>query len=94
MNTGCEVVTSLSKSHAHDLIQSRAFDLLIFGNSLTPNACQELAKVFRLRHPRGKIVEILAAHWDLPMNQPDITTVGPQELVAAIREVARGLGQA
>jgi hypothetical protein len=94
INAGCEVVTSLSKSHAHDLIQSRSFDILIFGNSLTPKACQELAKTFRMRQPRGKIIEILAARWDSPMNQPDIITVGPQELVAAIREFARTLGQA
>jgi hypothetical protein len=85
---GCEVATSLSKSHAHALIQTSEFDLLIFGNSLTPDACKELAKVFRMRHPRGKIIEILTAHWHPAKNQPDTTVVGPQELVSAIRHFA------
>lgn len=85
---GCEVKTSLSKAHAHELIQSQSFDVLIIGNSLTPNACRELAKTFRLRNPRGKIIEILVATWDSPMNEPDVIVVSPEELIAAIRHIA------
>ena len=86
---GCEVKTSLSKAHAHELIQSHLFDVLVFGNSLTPDACQELAKSFRLRNPQGKIIEILASKWDYPMNQPDAVAAAPEELVALIRGFAQ-----
>jgi hypothetical protein len=81
---GCEVSTSLSKGHAKALIQAQQFDLLIFGNSLTADACQELARVFRVFNPEGKIIEILSAQWDLPMNQPDATAVGPEELIERV----------
>jgi DNA-binding NtrC family response regulator len=87
---GCEVKTSLSKSHAQELIQSHSFDVLVFGNSLTPEVCQELAKDFRARNPQGKIIEILAANWKKPMNQPDATALSPEELIAAIRGFAVG----
>lgn len=83
---GCEVQTSLSKSHAQELIQSHSFDVLVYGNSLTPEVCQELAKDFRARNPRGKIIEILAANWIAPRNKPDAIAVGPEELIAAIRD--------
>jgi hypothetical protein len=89
LNYGCEVKTSLSKSEAQQLIQSHSFDVLVFGNSLTPDVCQELAKNFRARNPRGKILEILVAQWDAPMNQPDAIAVGPEELIAAIRDFAK-----
>jgi CheY-like chemotaxis protein len=82
---GCEVKTSLSKAHAHELIKSHLFDILVFGNSLSPGTCQELAKSFRLRNPQGKIIEILASKWDSPMNQPDAVAAGPEELVSLIR---------
>jgi len=85
---GFEVKTSLSKSQAHELIQSHSFDVLVFGNSLTPDVCQELAKDFRSRNPQGKIIEILAANWKAPMNQPDATALSPEELIAAIRGFA------
>src|SRR5215469_826971 len=55
---GCEVKSSLSKSHAQDLIQSHSFDVLVCGNSLTPETCRELAKQFRARNPRGEIIFI------------------------------------
>ena len=86
---GCEVKTSLSKSHAQELMQSHSFDVLVFGNSLTTDVCQELAKDFRVRNPQGKIIEILVASWHVPMNGPDATAIGPEELIAAIRDFAR-----
>jgi len=89
LDQGCEVKTSLSKSHAQELIQSHAFDVLVFGNSLTPDVCQELAKDFRARNRRGKIIEIHVAHWDAPMNHPDAIAIGPEELIAAIRDLAK-----
>lgn len=89
---GYEVATSLSTAHAKDLIQSRPFDLLVFGNSLTRNACLELAKDFRDQNPQGKIVEILFARWESPMNDPDATAVGPEELLAAIHALFSGSG--
>jgi hypothetical protein len=89
LNYGCEVKTSLSKSEAQQLIQSHSFDVLVFGNSLTPDVCQELAKNFRARNPRGKILEILVAQWDAPVNGPDAIAIGPEELIAAIRDFAK-----
>jgi DNA-binding response OmpR family regulator len=85
---GCEVKTSLSQSEAKALLESEHFDLLVLGNSLTPRTCRELAKDFRFHNPSGKIIEILSARWHDPMNQPDTTTVGPEELVAAVRKLA------
>jgi CheY-like chemotaxis protein len=82
---GCEVTTSLSKAHAHELTKSHVFDVLVFGNSLSRDTCQELARSFRLRNPQGKIIEILASKWDPPMNQPDAVAAGPEELVSLIR---------
>jgi len=89
ISEGCEVNTSLSKSHAHELIQSHSFDVLVIGNSLTPDTCRELAKTFRVRNPQGKIIEILVANWDAPMNEPDAIAIGPEELIAAIRQIAQ-----
>jgi DNA-binding NtrC family response regulator len=88
-NNGCEVKTSLSKSHAQQLMQSQSFDVLVCGNSLVRDVCQELAKDFRARNPRGKIIEVLSARWNAPMNQPDATAVDPGELVAKIHHFAR-----
>jgi len=85
---GCEVETSLSKLHAHELLQSQHFDVLVFGNSLTANACNELARVFRGRNPSGRIIEIVSAPWDSPMNQPDSTAASPEEFLDAIRAFA------
>jgi CheY-like chemotaxis protein len=85
---GCEVETSLSKAHAQQLIQSHSFDVLIIGNSLSEQSCREFAKSFRARNPHGKIIEIVLADWDLPMNKPDGVAAGPEELVALIREFA------
>jgi DNA-binding response OmpR family regulator len=87
---GCEVKTSLSQSEAKALLKSEHFDLLVLGNSLTPKTCRELAKDFRSHNPSGKIIEILSARWHDPMNDPDTTTIGPEELVAAVREWASG----
>lgn len=64
-------------------------DVLVIGNSLTPNACRELAKSFRVRNPQGKIIEILVANWDAPMNEPDTIAIGPEGLIAAIRQIAQ-----
>ena len=93
LDHGCEVKTSLSKSHAKELIQSHTFDVLVFGNSLTPDVCQELAEDFRARNRRGKIIEIHLAYWDAPMNQPDAIVIGPEELIAAIRDFAKHLSE-
>ena len=84
---GCEVKTSLSKAHAQELIQSHWFDVLVFGNSLSAESCRELEKSFRLRNPQGKIVEILLANWDVPMNNPDAVAGSPEELLFFIREL-------
>jgi hypothetical protein len=89
LSQGCEVETALSKSYAHELIQSHSFDVLVFGNSLTPETCRELAKSFRLRNPQGKIIEMVGGNWDAPMNEPDAIVVGPEELIAAIRQIAQ-----
>jgi len=85
---GCEVKTSLSKAHAQDLIKSHSFDVLVFGNSLSAKSCRELEKSFRLHNPQGKIVEILLANWDAPMNNPDAVAESPEELLFFIRELA------
>lgn len=82
---GCAVQTSLSKSHAHELLQSQSFDVLVCGSSLTPEVCQDLAEDFRARNPQGKVIEILAANWKAPMNKPDAVALSPEELIAVIR---------
>jgi DNA-binding NtrC family response regulator len=89
INQGCEVKTSLSKSHAHELMQSQSFDVLVCGSRVARDVCLELAKDFRARNPRGKIIEILSSLWESPMNQPDAIAVGPEELITAIREFAQ-----
>jgi len=83
-NEGCEVVTSLSTLHAHQLIQYHAFDCLVLGSSLSSATCNELASRFRLRNPKGKVVEI-AGYGDRPMDEPDARVVGHEELRRVFR---------
>jgi hypothetical protein len=89
LSHGFEVETAVSKSYAQELIQSNSFDLLVFGNRLTPETCRELAESFRLRNPSGKIIEVVSANWDARVNEPDAIAVGPEGLIAAIRQIAQ-----
>jgi DNA-binding response OmpR family regulator len=86
---GFDVITSESTDHAREQIQSSTFDVLIFGPTLPPDACWELAKVFRKRNFDGKIVEILPSSEALIKNQPDAVVVSseePSKLVGTIRK--------
>jgi DNA-binding NtrC family response regulator len=83
-NEGCEVMTSLSTLHAHQLIQYHAFDCLVLGSSLSSATCNELASRFRLRNPKGKVVEI-AGYGDRAMDKPDARIIGNEELRKVFR---------
>ena len=86
---GFDVTTSESSQHASEQIQSSAFDVLIFGPTLPPDACWELAKVFRQRNFDGKIIEILPSSEALIKNQPDAVVVSaeePSKLVGTIQK--------
>lgn len=85
---GFEVVTSESREAAHRHIESSSFDVLIFGTTLPRDTCWELAGVFRKRNAQGKVIEIVAAPWSSPKNNPDaivVSTDDPANLIAAIR---------
>jgi len=69
------VVSTESKEYAREQIQKSRFDVLIFGNTLPRDTCWELAEVFRKHNAAGKIIEIIAAPWLAPKNQPDATVV-------------------
>lgn len=89
---GFEVTTSESKENAREQIESSAFDVLVFGNTLPRDTCWELAEVFRRRNPQGKIIEIIPSPWATPKNQPDATVVGtaePESLIATVLDQVR-----
>ena len=85
---GCEVKTSLSKSHAQELDSISFLRCTGIRQQLDTRRMSRTAKDFRSRNPQGKIIEILAANWKAPMNQPDATALSPEELIAAIRGFA------
>ena len=86
---GFDVTTSESSGHARERIESSVFDVLIFGPTLPPDACWELAKVFRQRNFDGRIIEILPSPEALIKNQPDavvVSTEEPSKLVGTIHK--------
>ena len=86
---GFDVITSESTDHARDQLNEAAFDVLIFGSTLTRDACWQLAEVFRKRNARGRIIEILPHSAASPKNQPDAVVVSAEEpslLVSTIHE--------
>jgi PleD family two-component response regulator len=86
---GFKVTALQSKADAVKEIESRPFDVLIFGSTLPRDTCWELAGVFRKHNSAGRIVEIVPSPWAAPKNQPDATVVSsdePSELIKVIRE--------
>lgn len=86
---GFDVITSESTEHARDQLNALIFDVLIFGSTLTRDACWQLAEVFRRRNARGRIIEILPHSAASPKNQPDALVVSaeePSHLVSTIHE--------
>lgn len=86
---GFEVKTSESLEQATQLIETEDFDVLIFGSTLSRDACWTLAEAFRKRHARGKIIEILPSPWSTPRAAVDATVIGseePAKLVASIQK--------
>ena len=86
---GFDVNTSESLEQATQLIEAEHFDVLIFGSTLSRDACWTLAEAFRKRHAAGKIVEILPSPWSTPRASVDATVVGseePAKLVASIQQ--------
>jgi hypothetical protein len=84
---GFDVITSEATVHAHDQLNSTAFDIMIFGPTLSRGACWELAEAFRKRNAHGRIIEILPHSAASPKNQPDALVVREEEsskLVATI----------
>jgi hypothetical protein len=89
---GFDVTASKSTQHALELIGSRSFDLLVLGNTLTPDACREISIAFRRCRPTGRIVEILPASGVDCKSDPDVSVVGldgPIALRGAIDEQLR-----
>ena len=89
---GFEVETTESLGTAHQLIENKQFDILIFGSTLPRDACWTLSEAFRKHQAGGTIVEILPSPWAAPRNQPDRTVVGSDEqakLVAVVREAVQ-----
>ncbi len=89
---GFDVTTSESIEHARDQMKSSPFDVLIFGSTLTRDACLELAEVFRESNSHGKIIEIIPSPWEPVKNQPDaivVTTDERSKLIGTIREKVR-----
>lgn len=86
---GFDVITSESTEHARDQLNALIFDVLIFGSTLTRDACWQLAEAFRKRNARGRIIEILPHSAASPKNQPDalvVSTEEPSRLVSTIHE--------
>ena len=76
---GFVVETCESVDKAQILISQGNFDALIFGSTLTRDACWQLEQAFRRHHSRGVIVEILPSPWAAARNHPDATVVGTDE---------------
>ncbi len=91
---GYMVRTALSKAHALELLQAHNFDLLILGNSLSPDTCMELGRRFRAHNPRGRVIEILPVAGAPPMNQPDETVASLAGPDALLRTIEAQLGRA
>jgi hypothetical protein len=83
LNQGCEVETAFCKSYAQELIQSHSFDVLVFGSSVTPEASREWRRVFASEIRKVRLSKWLLRIGTFPMNEPDATGVGPEELIAA-----------
>ena len=89
---GFDVITSESIERARELIKSSRFDVLIFGSTLTPAVCWELAEVFRASNTRGRIIEIIPSPAGPIKNNPDAVVLTMDEssrLVATIRDNLR-----
>jgi DNA-binding NtrC family response regulator len=89
---GFDVTTSESNEHAREQIKSSSFDVLIFGSTLTRDACCQLAEVFRQSNSDGKIIEILPSPEATVKNQPDaivVSTDEPSKLIGTIHESLR-----
>jgi DNA-binding response OmpR family regulator len=86
---GFDTTASDSTKHAVDLVKSKHFDILILGNSLSPDECVKISAAFRTHRPSGRIVEILPASGHDCKDHPDATVVGldgPLALRAAIHK--------
>ena len=84
---GFEVTTSSSKEHAREQLDAATYDVLIFGTTLSRDACLELAEFFRKRNSRGKIIEVVPSEAPMPKNQPDAIVASadePAKLVTTI----------
>jgi hypothetical protein len=84
---GFDVATSESLEHAREQIAKHTFDVLIFGSTLPTDICWQLAEVFRVRNPSGRIIEILPSPWTAPKNRPDATIVSSDEAAKLITTV-------
>lgn len=84
---GFDVRTSESLEHAREQIAKHTFDVLIFGSTLPTDICWQLAEVFRVRNPNGRIIEILPSPWAAPKNRPDATIVSSDEAAKLITTV-------
>ena len=72
---GFDAMFSESKQHALELIEKKAFDVLVFGSALSRDTGWELAGVFRARNSKGKIIEIIPTVCTPPRYRPDATVL-------------------
>lgn len=86
---GLNAVASVSAEDAINLIRSTAFDLLVLGNTLSPEECSAISRAFKQFRPHGRIIEIVPASGDDCKDSPHATVVGldgPQALHRVVQE--------
>src|SRR5215469_6573644 len=76
---GFDATFSESKRHALELIEKKAFDVLVFGSALSRDTGWELAGVFRTHNSKGKIIEIIPTVWTATRYRPDATVLDSDE---------------
>jgi len=86
---GFHVSTSATETQALQLLQSDQFQLLILGHTLTSAECCKIAKAFRGRQPKGRVIEIARSMDSEPLNNPDAIVVGLDGPIA-LRETIEG----
>ncbi len=89
---GLRTIASESTAHAIELIETIDFDVLVLGNTLSPNACRDISGAFRRFRPQGRIIEILPASGIDCRDHPDVTVrglAGPDALRSTVAEQLR-----
>jgi hypothetical protein len=78
-------MASVAKRHACELLQFHAFDCLVLDNSVSSASCDELASEFRVRNPKGKVIDFVVENSHGPIPKPDATVSRDDELLQFFR---------